>query len=120
MMRIIESVHQINHALTENGTDAGAVTTEMLEQWARDSYVTGVLLLDENGKVQVQYGDPVDGLSTEELSEHMTSDALQDAILFSEKTYAMRFTVKTVLMQIWQLREMQMAVGWLSLTITRR
>ena len=91
MMRIIESVHQINHALTENGTDAGAVTTEMLEQWARDSYVTGVLLLDENGKVQVQYGDPVDGLSTEELSEHMTSDALQDAILFSEKTYAMRF-----------------------------
>ena len=74
MMRIIESVHQINHALTENGTDAGAVTTEMLEQWARDSYVTGVLLLDENGKVQVQYGDPVDGLSTEELSEHMTSD----------------------------------------------
>ena len=31
-------------------------------------------LLDENGKVQVQYGDPVDGLSTEELSEHMTSD----------------------------------------------
>ena len=91
MMRIIESVHQINHALTENGTDAGAVTTEMLEQWARDSYVTGVLLLDENGKVQVQYGDPVDGLSTEELSEHMTSDALQDAILFSENTYAMRF-----------------------------
>lgn len=91
MMRIIESVHQIDHALTENGTDAGAVTTEMLEQWARDSYVTGVLLLDENGKVQVQYGDPVDGLSTEELSEHMTSDALQDAIFFSEKTYAMRF-----------------------------
>ena len=91
MMRIIESAHQIDHALTENGTDAGAVTTEMLEQWARDSYVTGVLLLDENGKVQVQYGDPVDGLSTEELSEHMTSDALQDAILFSEKTYAMRF-----------------------------
>lgn len=91
MMRIIESAHQIDHALTENGTDAGAVTTEMLEQWARDSYVTGVLLLDENGKVQVQYGDPVDGLSTEELSEHMTSDALQDAILFPEKTYAMRF-----------------------------
>ena len=91
MMRIIESVHQINHALTENETDAGAVTTEMLEQWARDSYVTGVLLLDENGKVQAQYGDPVDGLSIEELSEHMTSDALQDAILFSEKTYAMRF-----------------------------
>ena len=55
MMRIIESAHQIDHALTENGTDAGAVTTEMLEQWARDSYVTGVLLLDENGKVQVQY-----------------------------------------------------------------
>ena len=92
MMRIIESVHQIDHALTENGTDAGTVTTEMLEQWARDSYVTGVLLLDENGKVQAQYGDPVDGLSTEELSEHMTSDALQDAILFSEKTYAMRFS----------------------------
>lgn len=93
MMRIIESVHQIDHALEGTvNSDDGEITENMLEQWARDSYVTGVLFLDEDGTIKAQYGDPVDGLPTEELEEHITSDALQDAILFSEKTYAMRFS----------------------------
>ena len=44
MMRMLESVHQIDHALTDsiNYDNTDEVTGEMLEQWARDGYVTGV------------------------------------------------------------------------------
>ncbi len=94
MMRMIESVHQIDHALTYsiNYDNADEVTGEMLEQWARDSYVTGVLLLDEDGNIKAQYNDSVDGLPIEQLVKHMKSDAMQNAIVFPEKTYGMRFT----------------------------
>ncbi len=93
MMRMIESVNQINHALTDSiyYDNKEEISEEMLEEWGRDSYVTGALLLDKDGTVKVQYNDPMDGLPTEELMKHITSIAIQDALVFPEKTYSMRF-----------------------------
>lgn len=96
VMRIIESVHQIDEMLTDQKMEAdrNSVTAQMLENCARSSYVTGVFLLDENGTVEAQYHDAEDGLTLDEFSEHITSDALRDSIRFPEKTYAMRFFCK--------------------------
>ena len=55
MMRMIESVNQINHALTDSiyYDNKEEISEEMLEEWGRDSYVTGALLLDKDGTVKV-------------------------------------------------------------------
>ena len=59
VMRMIESVHQINHTLTEHFCSSGSENEEslekMLEECAKDSYVTGIILLDGNGIIIVYY-----------------------------------------------------------------
>lgn len=94
VMRIIESAHQIAYELSENKEKNGRLTQDKLEKWARDSYVTGVLLLDKNASIQVMYNDEQNGLEIDELEEHITSDALCNTADFPEKTYAIRIHCK--------------------------
>ena len=92
VMRIIESVHLIDQSLEEQQNQGiDSVTDQDLENWAGESYVTSVLLLDENGAIEAQYADKDTGIRPEELMEHMTSDVLHNTRMYPEKTYAARF-----------------------------
>ena len=86
LMRMIESVEVMNKQYGKEGAEAP--TEESLKNDAIVSYLTGILLLDENGKVQTQYCS--DNILPEELVSYIDQNALLDLINFKEKTYSVR------------------------------
>ena len=85
LMRVIESSRQAAHHLREqNGAEAGAD----LERCARDAYVSGILLLDEQGNITAQYHES--GELPEPLRGELTSSVLLDTAVYPEKSYAVR------------------------------
>lgn len=85
LMRVIESSRQVVHHLREqSGTEAGID----LERCARDVYVSGILLLDEQGNITAQYHES--GELPEPLREELTSSVLLDTAVYPEKSYAVR------------------------------
>ena len=85
LMRLIESCKQVSHMLVEN---EGFCTEEIMEEYSRDCYVTGILLLDSDGKIQ--FGYDAEGKIPELLKDAITSPALVDIIKYPEKRYAVR------------------------------
>lgn len=89
LMRIVESVEQIERRM-EARARAGEhtePTEEKLKEYAKEGYLTGVLLLDAQGNVTVQYSpDDVDFLN------QMDRTALLDVVDFKEKTYTIRIS----------------------------
>ena len=86
LTRMIESCKQITHQLTEADRTPG---TDALQDCAEDNYVSGVLLLDPEGKVLSQYH--AEGQAPSELTDYLTSPALLDTVSHPEKRYAVRF-----------------------------
>ena len=85
LMRVIESSRQVVHHLREqSGAEAGVD----LERCARDVYVSGILLLDEQGNITAQYHES--GELPEPLREELTSSVLLDTAVYPEKSYAVR------------------------------
>lgn len=85
LMRVIESSRQVVHHLSEqSGAEAGVD----LERCARDVYVSGILLLDEQGNITAQYHES--GELPEPLREELTSSVLLDTAVYPEKSYAVR------------------------------
>ena len=85
LMRVIESSRQVAHYLREqSGAEAGVD----LERCARDAYVSGILLLDEQGNITAQYHES--GELPEPLREELTSSVLLDTAVYPEKSYAVR------------------------------
>ena len=85
LMRVIESSRQVVHHLREqSGAEAGID----LERCARDVYVSGILLLDEQGNITAQYHES--GELPEPLREELTSSVLLDTAVYPEKSYAVR------------------------------
>ena len=85
LMRVIESSRQVVHHLREqSGAEAGID----LERCARDVYVSGILLLDEQGNITAQYHES--GELPEPLREELTSPVLLDTAVYPEKSYAVR------------------------------
>ena len=83
LMRIVESANQIAHQLEEGGSE------DKLEQYARQSYVSGVVLLDEAGRVTGGYHE--DGEGPERLAEYLDSSALLNVARYPEERYATRY-----------------------------
>lgn len=85
LMRVIESSRQVVHHLREqSGAEAGVD----LERCARDVYVSGILLLDEQGNITAQYHES--GELPEPMREELTSSVLLDTAVYPEKSYAVR------------------------------
>ena len=85
LMRVIESSRQVVHHLREqSGAEAGID----LERCARDVYVSGILLLDEQGNITAQYHES--GELPVPLREELTSPVLLDTAVYPEKSYAVR------------------------------
>ena len=86
LMRVIESCGQISHRLVD---DAMSRSVPDLPDCARESYVSGIILLDPDGAVVSEYH--AQGRAPERLSEFLGSAALIDTASYSEKRYAVRF-----------------------------
>lgn len=86
LIRIIESSKQIVHQIEE---EDGCVDPAALEYYAKNSYVTGVVLLDADGTILSQYHE--NGQMPEPVSEALKSAALLDTANHPEKRYAVRF-----------------------------
>ncbi len=90
LLRVTESVEQIRWRLTYGiyAAENGEPDKETLENFARDSYLAGLILLDENGHTIAAYNHA--GFSSEGLISRVDKEALMDVVDFSEKTYAVR------------------------------
>lgn len=86
LMRMIESVELLNHQIEKQSEDT--VTEKTLEEYAAMSYLTGILLLDKDGKVEQEYHS--DGVSAEQLLSYVDKASFLDVMDFKEKTYSMR------------------------------
>ena len=86
LMRVIQSAEQIAHELEKDAAGGGLRTPEV---YARQAYVSGLMLMDETGKLIEAYHEADGG--PERLSEYLDSTSLLDVAAYPEKRYATRY-----------------------------
>ena len=87
LMRMIQSVEVLSQQIQQEEKTSD-ITEELLENYCTISYLTGVLILDENGQVQEKYCS--DEGQAEEILSQTDQDVLLDVVDFHEKTYSVR------------------------------
>lgn len=87
LMRMIQSMEVLSQQIQQEEKTSD-ITEELLENYCTISYLTGVLILDENGQVQEKYCS--DEVQAEEILSQTDQDALLDVVDFHEKTYSVR------------------------------
>ena len=87
LMRMIQSVEVLSQQIQQEEKTSD-ITEELLENYCTISYLTGVLILDENGQVQEKYCS--DEVQAEEILSQTDQDVLLDVVDFQEKTYSVR------------------------------
>ena len=86
LMRVIVSVEQISSKIQ----DEAETDEDDLYRYAKESYVTGVIILDSEGNIQKQRCmDSVDGNS---ILESLSPDEIMETMGYPEKVYARRIT----------------------------
>ena len=84
LMRIIVSVEQINRQIQNEET----IDKEVLYKYARESYVTGVMVLNAEGNIDIQ--ECLDSVRGEDILEDITISEITSMVDFPEKTYSKR------------------------------
>ena len=84
---MIQSVEVLSQQIQQEEKTSD-ITEELLENYCTISYLTGVLILDENGQVQEKYCS--DEVQAEEILSQTDQDVLLDVVDFHEKTYSVR------------------------------
>lgn len=87
LMRMIQSVEVLSQQIQQEEKTSD-ITEELLENYCTISYLTGVLILDENGQVQEKYCS--DEVQAEEILSQTDQDVLLDVVDFHEKIYSVR------------------------------
>ncbi len=92
LMRVTESAEQVCWRLQEieEKNKSAEKDPEVLQDLAEESYVNGILLLDENGRVEASCDTA--GFSAEDILSKVDLEAVLDTVSFSEKTYVARIT----------------------------
>ena len=94
LLRVTESVEQIRWRL-EHGTDTkikDGIERAILEDWAKDCYIDGLIILDSEGNVVAESDES--GLGCTKILNLVEKDALMDTLSFREKSYALRITLE--------------------------
>ncbi len=65
---------------------------EVLEKRAQNSYVTGIMILDQMGNVTQEYH--TDNLGAEDFGDYVRTDVFLSTAKYPEKTYSVRFACK--------------------------
>lgn len=85
LMRIMDNAQQVNRNI---GYEGSTVDEERLRFYAQEQRLTGIILLDTDGKVQCEYnGDLLNFLT---LQEYIERDTVLDVVRYPQKTYASR------------------------------
>ena len=94
LMCIIQSVQQIQNKIYYEAelSPTFEVNEEFLEKCCRDSYVTGIVLLNEKGVIQKQY--QADELAADEVEGYLDTEVLLSTAYFPEKTYSARVSCR--------------------------
>ena len=85
LMRIMDNAQQVNRNI---GYEGSAVDENRLRFYAQEQRLTGIILLDTDGRVQCEYnGDLLNFLT---LQEYIERDTVLDVVRYPQKTYASR------------------------------
>ncbi len=87
LIRVSESIDTIKMRLKYENKD-GVTEEELLSGYAKDCFLSGIIIMDENGDVQT-YCDNV-GININDLLALVEKDSVTDVAAFPEKTYAVR------------------------------
>lgn len=90
LLRVTQSAEQVRSRLeyAADALETPEKAEKALEDWAKDSYLDGLFLLDAEGTVLAQYDSA--GFSAGELLDKVDTNALMDVVSFPEKAYAVR------------------------------
>ena len=94
LLRVTESVEQIRWRLEYGMETAGAeaISNHTLETYTKDSYLDGLILLDEEGRVEAAFD--TSGYGSENVLNMVDRDTLMDPVSFPEKSYAVRVVLE--------------------------
>ena len=85
LMRIMDNAQQVNRNI---GYEGSTVDEERLRFYAQEQRLTGIILLDTDGRVQCEYnGDLLNFLT---LQEYIERNTVLDVVRYPQKTYASR------------------------------
>lgn len=90
LMRMVESVEWVNHQLQFEKESDGTFQPdqEILADWMKESYLSGILILDESGQIEEAY--KTDEMKSDYLLSLLDKDSIMDTIGFREKIYTVR------------------------------
>ena len=83
LMRAIENAQQVNRNLTYTKDE---VTKDKLKTYAEEQKLTGIIILDVNGKVKCEYS--TDNLNSRALQNEIQKKTVLDVVAYPRKTYA--------------------------------
>ena len=85
LMRIMDNAQQVNRNI---GYEGSSVDEDRLRFYAQEQRLTGIILLDTDGRVQCEYnGDLLNFLT---LQEYIERNTVLDVVRYPQKTYASR------------------------------
>ena len=82
LMRVIGNTQQVNRDIEFFGSE---LDVEALKKYASEQRLTGIIVMDENGKVEEECSS--DGLNSESLKKYIQKTAVLDVAKYSKKTY---------------------------------
>ena len=85
LMRVVESGKQVAYQISEND---GLSNKSSLQEYADESYLSGIVILDNRGNTVSEYHE--NGQAPSEIAEALDSPALIDTALHPESRYAIR------------------------------
>lgn len=93
LLRVTESVEQIRWRLEhEEAQDIDSINSSVWEALAKDTYLDGILLLDEKGDILAEYDSS--GLGCTKVLNMTDKSSLLDTLSFREKSYAIRIKLE--------------------------
>lgn len=82
LMRVIVNTQQVNRDIEFCGSE---LDVEALKKYASEQRLTGIIVMDENGKVEEECSS--DGLNSESLKKYIQKTAVLDVAKYPKKTY---------------------------------
>ncbi len=82
LMRVIVNTQQVNRDIEFCGSE---LDVEALKKYASEQPLTGIIVIDENGKVEEECSS--DGLNSESLKKYIQKTAVLDVAKYPKKTY---------------------------------
>ena len=88
LLRAIESAKQMSTNIEMETENSDRLSRDFLKENLQTLWVDGILVLDENGKIDCEYS--MDESLTEEITEYLQKDIIMDFTEYEERSYSER------------------------------